>query len=278
MLRISPEWEAAIAKPRREARLDEASSPVPIVPWLAPSLHPELRELLARLGSVRRLAAGENVINPEEPVSSLVLVTRGVTGRSVGSPDGQSSEAIAVSTPGHIAAGNLNFFTRRPAFGRYFALTPCEIVSCPSDLLRRIIMQDVHLLGLAARQFEACTLSDRLGFGCIALLGVEMRCKVLAYVWAVNYARVLNPGEDDMWLEMPVPLPRAVRCRVVSTSSVSMDKVLKHWKDSGMWERDGNWVRLRAAHLRDVFEWLRRSSDPTTLPAAKSVEEIFLSN
>ena len=211
MLRISPEWEAAIAKPRREAHLDGTSSPVPIVPWLAPSLHPELRELLARLGSVRRLAAGENVINPEEPVSSLVLVTRGVTGRSVGSPDGQSSEAIAVSTPGHIAAGNLNFFTRRPAFGRYFALTPCEIVSCPSDLLRRIIMQDVHLLGLAARQFEACTLSDRLGFGCIALLGVEMRCKVLAYVWAVNYGRVLNPGEDDMWLEMPVPLPRISR-------------------------------------------------------------------
>ena len=103
MLRISPEWEAAIAKPRREAHLDGTSSPVPIVPWLAPSLHPELRELLARLGSVRRLAAGENVINPEEPVSSLVLVTRGVTGRSVGSPDGQSSEAIAVSTPGSRA-------------------------------------------------------------------------------------------------------------------------------------------------------------------------------
>jgi len=278
VLRISPEWEAAIAQPRREAHLDGSASNVPVLPWLTPSLHPELRSLIERLGSHRRLCAGESIFPSGSPVRELVMVRRGVTGRSVGDPDGQPSQAIAISTPGHIASGNLNFFTQRPAFGRYFALTPCEIVSCPSDLLRQVITQDLELMNITVRQFEACTLSDRMGFACIALLSVEMRVKVLAYVWAVNYARVLNPGEDDMWLEMPVPLPRNVRCRVVSTSSVTMDKVLKQWKDSGVWVRDGDWVRLKASLLHEVFDWLRKSSDPTVLPSARTVEDIFSAN
>ncbi|MBQ9240131.1 MAG: Crp/Fnr family transcriptional regulator [Duodenibacillus sp.] len=275
MLRISPEWEAAIAQPRREARLDGSASRVPVLPWITPSLHPELRSLIERLGSRRRLAAGESIFPANSPVRDLVMVRRGVTGRSAGDPDGQASQAIAISTPGHIAAGNLNFFTQQPAFGRYFALTPCEIVSCPSSLLRQVVTQDLNLMNITVRQFEACALSDRIGFACIALLSVEMRVKMLAYIWAVNYARVLNPGEEDMWLEMPVPLPRNVRCRVASTSSVSMDKILKQWKDSGLWVRDGDWVRLKTTLLNDVFCWLRKSSDPTVQPSASTLEDIF---
>ena len=38
------------------------------------------------------------------------LATRGVTARAIGSTKGDSP-AIALSTPGHLAAGNLNFFS-----------------------------------------------------------------------------------------------------------------------------------------------------------------------
>ncbi len=277
MGRVSAEWEAAISQPKREARFDGSPSCIPILPWITPSLHPELRALVERLGTSRRLAAGENIFSPDTPVKDLVLVRRGVTARSVGDPDGQAAQAIAFATPGHIAAGNLNFFTQRPAFGHYFALTNCEIISCPSHLLRQIITQDLHLMNLAVQQFESCALSDRIGLGCLALLGVEMRIKTLAYIWAVNYARVITSPGEPMWLEMPVPLPRNVRCRVVSTSSVTMDKVLKEWKDAGVWIRQGDWVRLPVSHLMDIFLWLSKSSDPSSLPTARSLEELFLS-
>ena len=52
----------------------------------------------------------ERVFSPGERVDHVVLATRGVTARAIGSTKGDSP-AIALSTPGHLAAGNLNFFS-----------------------------------------------------------------------------------------------------------------------------------------------------------------------
>ena len=52
----------------------------------------------------------ERVFSPGERVDHVVLATRGVTARAIGSTKGDSP-AIALSTPVHLAAGNLNFFS-----------------------------------------------------------------------------------------------------------------------------------------------------------------------
>jgi len=68
-----------------------------------------LVRIFLRLGLSKTLKE-ERVFSPGERVDHVVLVTRGVTARAIGSTKGDSP-AIALSTPGHLAAGNLNFFS-----------------------------------------------------------------------------------------------------------------------------------------------------------------------
>ena len=72
-------------------------------------LHPVLVRIFLRLGLSKTLKE-ERVFSPGERVDHVVLATRGVTARAIGSTKGDSP-AIALSTPGHLAAGNLNFFS-----------------------------------------------------------------------------------------------------------------------------------------------------------------------
>lgn len=80
-----------------------------VMPWIHHRLHPVLVRIFLRLGLSKTLKE-ERVFSPGERVDHVVLATRGVTARAIGSTKGDSP-AIALSTPGHLAAGNLNFFS-----------------------------------------------------------------------------------------------------------------------------------------------------------------------
>lgn len=158
-------------------------TPQEIVPWLAPVVDPVIRNLVERWGTVIKLRDGEMLFKKEEPVDRLILVRSGITARCVGQLSGPHSGASsAFSTPGRFACGNLNFFSRRPCAGAYFALTDAKVVSCSQKLLRSLCAQNADLMYRFLQQFEVCTLSDRYGFMADRLLSVEDRIVCVYYV------------------------------------------------------------------------------------------------
>ncbi len=259
MRNVSTTWLAAITHARNGAGdTDVLDRAFPILPWLTVSLHPKLTALMDQIGIVKTYGADEYLLEPDEPVNKFAYVRRGVTGRSAGDPHGQKSLAIAISTPGHIAYGNLNFFTERHAIGRYFSLTPAEVVVCERDLLYNLITKDPELLSLLVKQFECCTLSDRLGFISLALLSAEDRLKGFGCTWAANYGELIERDGIE-WIRMPAPLSRRVRTAIVSVSDTWLDAKLQAWKKSRVWLREGDWVFVRPELLEPVYAWMLRA-------------------
>ena len=120
---VSTEWLAAIST-GRDYSIDEKKKgcAVPVTPWLHPPVGKRLRDLITKLGTVRELERQEILYPHGRKVSDIVLVQQGVTARNFGNAV-SGPKAAAISTPGHFACGNLNFLTRRPSLGTYFALT-----------------------------------------------------------------------------------------------------------------------------------------------------------
>lgn len=259
MRNVTTSWLAAISHARNGAGdADVLEKPFPVLPWLTMTLDPRLMALMDQIGIVKTFEADEYLLDPNEAVNKVAYVRRGVTGRSAGDPHGQKSLAIAISTPGRIAYGNLNFFTERHAIGRYFSLTPGEIVVCDRKLLYSLILKDPVLLELTVKQFECCMLSDRLAFASLALLNAEDRLKAFGCTWAANYGeRVVK--EDGDWIKMPAPMSRRVRTAIISVSGNWLDGKLQEWMKEGVWIRDGDWVWVRPAFLEPVYTWMLRA-------------------
>ncbi len=119
---------------------------VPIVPWIHPPVHPKLQNLIVRIGRKIQLSRQDKLISLDRSISHLALVTSGVTARNFGNPIVGTENAAAISPPGHIAFGNFELFTERPAFGHYFALTKAEVVVCNKELLLPALKADPELL------------------------------------------------------------------------------------------------------------------------------------
>ena len=144
------------------------------------------RKALYEVGHRQNVERRRENFSSKEKIDHVVLVTKGVTGRAIGSTSGET-QAIALSTPGHIAAGNLNFFSGRPAAGHYFAITNAEVVYVPQTILAGLAKQDRFINELLQVQFELASLSDRVGFCCLSLLSTEDKLKALTSTWALNY-------------------------------------------------------------------------------------------
>lgn len=269
MKKASLNWLAAIAHEN-----DGAASPTalfeayPLMPWITPRVHPAILDLVERLGTSRRLLAGEFLFGRDEKLDKLVIVTSGVSGRSVGDPRGQG---IAIATPGHIAAGNLNFFSERHAFGQYFAITDCEYLFCSRKLLFVLAMKDPELMALFATQFECCALSDRLGMACLFLMGAKERLAAFTCSWALNYGQWIC-REDGEWIRMPVPLSRQIRSQIINVGPSWIDRTLRDWRAQNLWQRERDTVYARPSLLEPAYRWLRdheesdnRYSYPKTL-------------
>lgn len=237
-----------------------------LTPWIAPRVPRRLLDLITRLGSSRRLEAGEYIYAPHEPVDRLVVVRNGLTARAVVDPASSQPEAIAISPPGRLGSGNLNFFSGRPCAGRYFALCRSEIVSCPQSLIRAMGKADPELGWLIVHYFELCNLSDRLGFASQVMLPVPTRLKTLFLSWAVSFGheaeRIDAPGR---WIRMPALMSRGDMARVIHASLMSVDRLLGEWRQGGLILREGAAVWVRPELLRDAHAWLCRTEEDASL-------------
>lgn len=255
MAKLSKAWHETLANsfaPSVESEIER--SPIPIMPWITHRLDPAFLSLVLRLGLRRNVRAGDLLFEHSQKIDELLVVTRGITARSMGNLDGQ---AIGLATPGRIAAGNLNFFSGRHAIGRYFAITDCELRVCPRSLLLPVLESDPELLKICAVQFECCALSDRLSFACLSLLEARDRLKAFLATWAVNYGELLVDNAGNRWIRMPIPTTIQTQSQIVNTSLNWVDRILHGWRKSGLWRRDREWVCVSPILLEETYHWMR---------------------
>lgn len=116
----SGQWFKDIAD-TRDAPWDGLSGPKsPVMPWIHPVLHPEIKSLIERWGVERTLAPKDPVLGASERVDQLVMVKSGITARCVSSPFAQSRLSVAIGLPGRLACGNPQFLHGPPLRGPLF--------------------------------------------------------------------------------------------------------------------------------------------------------------
>lgn len=231
---------------------------IPIMPWVTPPLHPQILSEFQRMGNIYDVEAGAHLL-ADTMVTVFVVVLEGLTGRVASTLEGQKSRAMALSAPRRFACGNLNFSTRRPAIGRYFALTKARLLYVrQGDVDDWLSSQSLDLIRSFFTQIELCVLSDRLGFAALTLLPAPMRLQALLLSWAFFFGSIKAvPGCGDI-IEMPVPGRREHLEQVLSVSSATLDKLIAQLHEDAHFERDSNdFVRFQASVLQPVHEWMR---------------------
>ncbi|WP_283592414.1 hypothetical protein, partial [Turicimonas muris] len=91
MAKFSQSWYASIVQGKNNTNsADAIYSKVPVMPWIHHRLHPILEKLFMKLGIARTLREGEKIFSSKEKIDHVVLVTKGVTGRAIGSTSGET--------------------------------------------------------------------------------------------------------------------------------------------------------------------------------------------
>lgn len=252
----SSRWLDCLEKSEELFWTNETNLLRPIMPWLAPPVYPVLQALILKNGREASFKAGEYLFRPDEPIHSLVLVRRGITLRGAGSASAVDMPAAAYSTPGRLACGNLNFFTRLPCAGNYSAATDCSVVFCPQDTLSEILKNDPSLLAVVAKHFELCILSDRLGFLAHKFLTVEQRLSCYLLSWCTYYGRKFVRENGSTVIHVPTPLRGESLRNVLGCSNAAFQKAISDFYDSPLVERDNEWIYIRPDYMKDVHEWL----------------------
>lgn len=275
MRRFTDAWIEAVGLKRFSGPWSSPRGPkLPILPWITVPLHPLIREFFETCGREVCFAPGEKFF-PTTQVTHFVAVTSGLTGRGVAVlRDRSGAGAIALSTPGRFAAGNLNWVTRRPAIGRYCTLSQCTVRMIPHvEAEERILARDDanEFLRILYTQIELINLSDRMGFSVLALLSAPQRLQALFLAWAVFYGSIREEGGRHL-VRMPSPGRRSHIEDVLSVSSVTMDKLSSHLHAEAAFERDGEFVVFDAAWLQEAHGWMRAcDGDGVIYPRPKSV-------
>lgn len=262
-------WYATIN--RRNVSHWDIDKPVQeaVVPWITHTVHVKLVDLMRRVGTVRTLKAGEPIFEPHHPVDQLILVTKGITAREVGT----IAKAIAIAPPQHFACGNLNFYTAQPCIGHYYALVPSEILCVPHSLMRQLLLKDPELAWLFAMQAELCALSDRLGFASLTSLSVEERIIAFFIAWGKNYGRLVHDEKGEAFCLMPMTIQRKYLTHVVNSSRVSLDKTFTKWHEAGQYYLENEQIRMSFDLMNPVYDWILHNEENALFQRASTFAE-----
>lgn len=278
MRRFSSEWFEAVSRDRFATSWSGVRGPrLPTMPWIKLPLHARIREIFEKYGEDLTFEPEEKLF-PNTRVTHFMMVRQGITGRIAASPDAQASSAMALSSPGRLASGNLNWMTHRPAIGRYKALSHVEVKAISHIDFEDLISlkgDSLDLLKMMLTQFELGNLSDRLGFSILSLLGASLRLQALYLAWAVFYGNIKQMGGRDV-VTMPSPGRRTHIEQVISVSSVTMDKLSALAHEEACFDRQGDFISLDASWLQDVHQWMRESDGEGALYPRPSRVEDFL--
>lgn len=277
--RFSVRWYKTLRDDQRfhSAWPDFHGPRMPTMPWITPPLHPELLQKLFALGHIYDFEAGQPLL-ADSLVTAFGIVLEGLTGRIASTLEGQRARAMALSSPRRWAFGNLNFYTRRPAIGRYVSLTKSRVMLVRDGAIEDLLEQESRNFSrLFFTQIELCILSDRLGFAVLSLLPAPMRLQAFLLAWAEYYGHIENlPGRGDV-ITMPVPGRREHIEQVISVSLATLDKLITDLHANAQYERDNeDFVQFQASALQPAHEWMSYADgDNAEYRRPKRVEDML---
>lgn len=258
MRRFSDKWFAALGRGRFGESWKDLTGPrAPVVPWIAPPLHPFIRKAFTRYGTVREFEAGSWLYSHVQ-VHSFMYVESGLTGRVAASLEGQAGAgAMALSAPMRNASGNLNWITGRAAIGRYMAISNVRVREIPHDVVQNMVwhLNSRHYLLLLA-QTELINLSDRMGFSILALLPALDRLKALFISMALYFGELFTQ-EGRLMTRFPIPGRKTHMANVIRVSDVTLDSLLATLRLTAHYRIDGDFIELDVEELQSVHEWMR---------------------
>jgi CRP-like cAMP-binding protein len=244
---------------------------LPLMPWICPPLHPELRRVLENIGERTELGVGEMIYREDQPVARFAVVERGMIARQLGAYNPGAEGQFALALPGNIATGNLNIFSGRPAAGSYRALQPSVVLSCPQEAFLSIVAKDPNLPRLLALQCELSGLSDRLSFACLTLLKKDECLKALLLGWNLNYGRL-----SDGRVEAPRILSRENISGVLGCSLGWLDRITAAWRRAGDLQPQGVTESLSLKLLNEANELLRSVEEPlSSMPRPADIRQYW---
>lgn len=101
----SAHWFEDIEQTRQSTWNSSVGPDLPVVPWIHPELHPQIRSLIERWGTEKHLDARDPVLGTSNRVDQLVFVKSGITARCVGSPFPKAGFRWRFPFPGVSHAG-----------------------------------------------------------------------------------------------------------------------------------------------------------------------------
>ena len=258
----STQWLNVVRRPRMRLWKLPAGAHEPLMPWITPQVPPELEALFRAEGQVRQLNGGEYVYTPRMPLSLMSLITQGVAGRTFGSMYSQSKQGMALAVAHRICGGNHTFHSGRPGNGRYFAVTPLEVITLPNARIKERMEECQTLRQAVEVQLECCIQSDRIGLAANSVLPVQDRVRLYFLSWAFAYGKLeMRSGAE--WVRLEAVLPQTQVLRVTSSSLIQVKRCYAELKASGDLLSEGSTVFIRAEALDGVWAWLCSSEDIT---------------
>lgn len=241
-------WLADINKPIFTKKTDYQSvlKNTSGLPFITPPLHPELIEMLDKIGAEGRVEAGEKFPMAFDSEDSFVLIKNGIAARGIQFFD---SSLINLVLPSRSLCGDLNLFTNRGIKEQHFSITPCQYVLISKKLLVSLLFKNPEILNAALSDIEQISLSHQLSLLIAGSLAVEERIKMFIFAWASNYSEEAEEG----WLKMPFIVQRKYARSVARASRSSLDGILTKWKKNEL-------IRTEGHHLFIASELIKSCS------------------
>ena len=228
-------WLADINKPTLTRRQDYESvlKHTAGLPFITPPLHPQLIEMLEKIGAEGRVVAGKKFPIVSDSDESFVLIKNGIAAREIRF---LNSSLINLVLPSRSLCGDLNLFTSRGIREEHFAITPCQFIHVSKKLLVSLLFKNPEILNAALSNIEQISLSHQLSLLIAGSLEVEERIKMFIYAWASNYSVKTEEG----WLKMPFIIQRKYARKITKASRSSLDGTLTKWKKNQLLKTEGH--------------------------------------
>ena len=130
----------------------------------------------------------------------MQMIVSGLSCRVAATLNGQSGAgAMGLSTPNRVATGNLNFATRRPQIGQYFALSRVTTLRISHARGAELgFLKDPAVIRLWLSIQELINLSDRMGLTITAILPAQQKFAAFLLAWS-GYFGTVEEGPHD-WM------------------------------------------------------------------------------
>lgn len=271
MKNYSKAWYDALAVERFTQTWPSVYGPrAPIMPFIALPLPPEVRGHFREAGELHHFQPGDSIIEGTV-VKGMQMIVSGLSCRVAATLDGQSGAgAMGLSTPHRVATGNLNFATRRPQIGQYFAVskvTTVRISHARGDELG--FLKDPMMIRLWLSIQELINLSDRMGLTITAILPAQQKFAAFLLAWSVYFGTV-EEGPRGQRVRIPIPGRARHIATVISVSDVTLDKLFADCRSRAGLEREGDFLVFDSAYLQEAHDWMRYcdgNDSPYTRPA-----------